>query len=558
MSDVTYCLDDSIKDRIILFVQPAIRDFVRESMYVRTVDGFLVLLGTLVFRLEETALILGLNSNDVLMRVLACTEVSEALRPLAKYVDVVSNLVSTDPRHKGLRPYLPIICSYLSELTPVSREFDIIRPSMFELEGGRYTQQLEKPFTVFKPEPLRKEDRGALEPREPERAVREATYFKPEAHRRIYSVSTKRRKASRRKVIVFLALLMLVLIMLSYASRVEPVKTYVDTLVHFLVNAVGNFVRTPTELDIKMSVLEELNKIRAAHGLPPVQLLNLSVAQYRANDMVKNAYYGHCDLSGVPTMFYYTLLGGVYAMEENVGYVGKCRFPPLEPDYIDAREAMNYALKSLRDMVYNDELSNWGHRDSLLDPTNNYVDIGVAWGKGVFIIVIQMNKVWVSWLRSPSYVNNRFEACGRLLLNNSEITHVLIYKYMHMEKSSEECSLSLLCPLLSLVRSINDVQKTTSLCMTANSTCTSYSLGTPVAGVVPSPDMYYQGIETIIASRWVQLGDYFCIEFTWKPREKGIYTIVIYARNTLNLTHPYRPNRYKNHIPILQYTITSP
>ncbi|MEM4827214.1 MAG: CAP domain-containing protein [Desulfurococcaceae archaeon] len=556
MSDVTYCLDDSIKDRIILFVQPAIRDFVRESRYVRTVDSFLVLLGTLVSRLEEIALMLGLNSNDVLMRVLACTEVSEALRPLAKYVDVVSNLVSTDPRHKGLRPYLPLICSCLSELTPVSREFDIIRPSMFELEGERYTQQLKRPYTVFKPKPLREEDRVALAPRRPERVdreatfYREATYFKPEANRRIHNVTTKRRKASRRKVIVILALVILVLvmllIMLFYASHAEPIKTYVDV------------EKTPTELDIKMSVLEELNKIRAAHGLPPVQLLNLSIAQYRANDMVKNAYYGHCDLSGVPTTFYYTLLGGVYAMEENVGYVGKCRSPPLEPDYIDAREAMNYALKSLRDMVYNDVLSNWGHRDSLLDPTNNYVDIGVAWGKGVFIIVIQMNKVWVSWSRSPSYVNNRFEACGKLLLNNSEITHVLIYKYTHMEKSSEECTLSSLCPLLPLVRIINNVQNRMSLCMTANSTCTSYSLGTPVAGVVPSPNMYYQGIETIIASRWVQLGDYFCIEFTWMPREKGIYTIVIYARNTLNLTHPYRPNRYKNHIPILEYTITSP
>ncbi|MEM1645868.1 MAG: hypothetical protein QXL96_08390, partial [Ignisphaera sp.] len=91
-----------------------------------------------------------------------------------------------------------------------------------------------------------------------------------------------------------------------------------------------------------------------------------------------------------------------------------------------------------------------------------------------------------------------------------------------------------------------------------NSTCTSYSLRIPVAGVVPSPDMYYQGIETIIASRWVQQGDYFCIEFTWMPREKGIYTIVIFARNTLGLIHPYQPNRYKNYIPILEYTITSP
>ncbi|MEM3831565.1 MAG: CAP domain-containing protein [Sulfolobales archaeon] len=538
MNNVIHCLDDSINDVIIIFMQPAILNFVKESSYTRSVDGFLVKFGTLVSMLEDTASIFKVNANDLLTRVLACAEISEALRPLAKYADDVKRLVSIDPRHKKLYPYLPLIYSYLSRLPPTSIELDLIRPSMSELEKEKTTQSLTKPFIVSEQKPVREKEEKTLEPSEREIKV-EVSRSKPEVAQQGFGYLAKKRGVSRLKVAAFMSLIILA-ILISYASGIEPVKNCIDTAGRFLVSELSNVWRTPTLLDIKLNVLNELNKIRAAYNLPPVQLLNLSIAQYRADDMVRNAYYGHCDLNRVPTTYYYTLLGGAYAMEENIGYVGKCLFPPLRPADIYASDAMNYALDILNEMVYNDASSFWGHRDSLLDPTNNYVDIGVAWGKGIFIIVLQMNKVWVFWSDPPSYINNIFRACGRLLLNGSEITQVLIYKYV------ENGFLSWL------------TLNIRSLCTTANATCGSYSLGNPVAVVVPSPNKYYPGIETIVASKWVQQGDNFCIEFTWMPKEKGIYTIAIFAKNTIGISHPYDKDRFKDYVPILEYTVNIP
>ncbi|MEM1831470.1 MAG: hypothetical protein QXK88_11870 [Desulfurococcaceae archaeon] len=77
----------------------------------------------------------------------------------------------------------------------------------------------------------------------------------------------------------------------------------------------------------------------------------------------------------------------------------------------------------------------------------------------------------------------------------------------------------------------------------------------PVAAVIPPwSNFYYLDVETIRASTWDVTGSKFCIEFAWKARQDGLYTITIYARNTLRMSHPYSPQRYGSTIPILEYS----
>ncbi len=273
-------------------------------------------------------------------------------------------------------------------------------------------------------------------------------------------------------------------------------------------------------------VLEKINKERVAHGLPPVYPVNSTIAQYRAEDMVNDSYYGHCDLEGYPPNYWYTILGGVYVMEENIG---------IQINGEDEKEFINNIIDK---MIYDDASSNWGHRNSLLDPTNNYADIGFAKKGNIMILVIHMQKIWVNWTQPPIYDpdTGKFSASGYINLNSSTLTSILIYK---QEKDDK-------------------IYHYGEICSRITCTCPTYSTGIPIAGVVPSEYYYYKDIETIIADLWDSQGQYFTIEFTWKPQEPGIYTIIILAKNTLNITHPYDPGRYADNIPILEYTITLP
>ncbi|MEM1555543.1 MAG: hypothetical protein QXM54_03330 [Desulfurococcaceae archaeon] len=191
MSDVIYCLNDSIKDKTILFIQPIIRSFVSESKYTSSVDGFLVLLGTLVSRLEEAAPLLKLSDKEVLMRTLSCNEVAEALRPLVKYVDIVNRMVSTDPRHRGLRPYLSLITSYLSGLNPVDMELDITRPPLRELERMGTTRESAEPSIVYEFKPLGKKDKEVPASIKSEKKVKEAGKERPGEVKVVYRGAEK-------------------------------------------------------------------------------------------------------------------------------------------------------------------------------------------------------------------------------------------------------------------------------------------------------------------------------------------------------------------------------
>ncbi len=135
LEEFKYCLDEGTDSDLISF-RDVLRRFVAGAQTIRSVDGFLVQLGVLVFEVEE---LLGKDAErvgSVVKKLLACREVVEALRPLTRYTKEVKHLVTTDPRHRSLRPYLEDLLKLLESIPPSVevKHLEIRRPSLPELE----------------------------------------------------------------------------------------------------------------------------------------------------------------------------------------------------------------------------------------------------------------------------------------------------------------------------------------------------------------------------------------------------------------------------------------
>jgi len=167
---------------------------------------------------------------------------------------------------------------------------------------------------------------------------------------------------------------------------------------------------TPQTLEIenstsKLQAVEYLNRIRSEEGIPPVQLIDLSVARYRAEYLARTNLFSHYDSEGRHPVYWYTRLdGGLYGVEENLMMIAYGKI---------AKVNYTYAIYNL---VFNDILSMWGHRDSLLDPCNNYVAMATSyfWNitYGARYYVVYMVAKWVEWVFPPRYEGGRFTAEG--------------------------------------------------------------------------------------------------------------------------------------------------
>ena len=162
----------------------------------------------------------------------------------------------------------------------------------------------------------------------------------------------------------------------------------------------------------KLQAVEYLNRIRGEEGIPPVQLINLSVAKFRAEYLAHTNLFSHYDAEGRHPGYWYTQLdGGPYGVEENLMMIHMIigRHPTVDI----AKVNYTYAIYNL---VFNDALSMGGHRDSLLDPCNNYVAMATSyfWNStySARYYVVYMVAKWVDWVSPPRYEGGRFTAEG--------------------------------------------------------------------------------------------------------------------------------------------------
>lgn len=331
---------------------------------------------------------------------------------------------------------------------------------------------------------------------------------------------------------LFLAAVLLAVILWGFASLVSPSPQNGSSSVSSTVpGQSSSATTTPLRGDgvwvcngsVVWAAVERINELREEFGVPPVHYMNTTVALYKVRDMVERDYFGHCDPDGVPYFLGYTLHGGVYDAEENLGVFysmeGELRGTPL-----------NYTLRLIDGMVYNDSESNWGHRDSLLDPTNNYVDVACAYNGKRFYLAIYMLKVWVDWIDPPAYndTSGLFHAAGRITLVNSSLEYVGVYvwKAPHVISWPRRAGLTF--------------------------TCHSISISDFYAYVLP---YRVEGARVIEPETYVVDDGFFNVTFH-VPRFNDSYTIIVlWADNTLPVKHPFDKERYDKMVTVLTYTI---
>ena len=144
---------------------------------------------------------------------------------------------------------------------------------------------------------------------------------------------------------------------------------------------------TPTatrheQLDIlRLYAVELINADRAKHGVPPVRLGTNNAAQVHAKDSLAHSYYGHWTLQGLKPYMLYRQEGGIGVVAENAAWSGyrdsaRCRQYPALCARVDPRESI---WKHQWAMMYDDAHADWGHRDAILSPNFDTVNIGLAW-----------------------------------------------------------------------------------------------------------------------------------------------------------------------------------
>jgi uncharacterized protein YkwD len=308
------------------------------------------------------------------------------------------------------------------------------------------------------------------------------------------------------------------------------------TVVLTLKDSSGNSVTKKWSFSVNFDVqnavlgaLNEINTAREALGIANVSLVEPIASTFRGEDMLNNLYFGHYDLNGYQPEYYYTKLGGLYTMEENIAY-----------DYLPSGTEGNLTgivVNFVHSMIYDDVFSLFDHRDSILDPTNNYVDIAIVNDSNRVFIVVHMIKDWIDWQSPPTFVNGTFSCAGMLKLSGSSLENIDIYYSDPSAHDSYQFN-----PQLNI-----------------STGETSYNIGDPVAGVQPDPQQTYINIVTIRPQTWISNGQYFDVSFPFSATNgTGIYTITIWVNNTLPTKSPYDVSRYEYSLPALEYTVELP
>ncbi|EZQ12058.1 hypothetical protein CM19_00265 [Candidatus Acidianus copahuensis] len=263
------------------------------------------------------------------------------------------------------------------------------------------------------------------------------------------------------------------------------------------------------------NLIEYLNRIRLENGIPHVSYENSGVSSFRVNYMLREQIFSHYDKNGIHPCYYFTKVGNYYGSEEAIGYAEYS-----QPWLREGVTVINTSKKIMYNMVYNDEESDWGHRDTLLNPCFNYVDISVAWNSRHIYLNITMIAKWIHWDVYPSIDKGKFYMRGKLLEMRPK--SILIFR---------------------------DIPNP---CYTSRKY---YDLGKLIAGILPKGFMY-KDIYTITAKKY-RVDEELEIEFSLPTQENGILTVVLIAEDPRGIKWEPKSGKSINQCPILTYAFKS-
>ena len=152
-------------------------------------------------------------------------------------------------------------------------------------------------------------------------------------------------------------------------------------------------------------------------------------AQLHAEDALRHSYVGHWTVDGLKPYMLYRLHGGVGVVAENAAgtvsakELARCKDPLVYCVPSDPREAIR---DSQWDMVYDDAHADWGHRETILNPDYDTVNIGIAHNEFGTTFFQHFEYVGVEYLEEPSIRNGslRFRAKP---LGDQRIARISVY-----------------------------------------------------------------------------------------------------------------------------------
>ena len=207
---------------------------------------------------------------------------------------------------------------------------------------------------------------------------------------------------------------------------------------------------TPIPLDeLRAYALELINVDRSKHGVPPVSLGNNKSAQIHAEDSLQHGYLGHWTIDGSKPYMLYQAQDGVGVVAENAATpftaesIARCKEPLVfctPPSPTEAIAELQWA------MMYDDAESDWGHRDTIINPNYDTVNIGIAHNTSGIAFYQHFEYVGVEYTDPPAIEDGILSFRVRPLYGHRIVQGSVYYDPLPEPRTAEEIeSLSSYC-----------------------------------------------------------------------------------------------------------------
>lgn len=290
----------------------------------------------------------------------------------------------------------------------------------------------------------------------------------------------------------------------SVDESLETIKSQFNETKNLIQETIDKITPDPlTQEAIIQYALDDINRERTKHGLENVTLSPITSGQQHADNLLQLGRLSHWDRDGMKPHMRYTLLGGKGSVAENVAWMTSTGY--VEP--LDTIKQLNWK------MIYDDEDSNWGHRDNLLDSNHNRVSIGVAYDYNNVFLVQDFEDYY---FESAEVINDGsiYEMQYTATVNWSPSQIAIYYDPLPSSLTAEQLS-----------KPPYDH---------------GYDVGELVGGILPDNSEFVTGI-TIKAKTWRIVGNDFYVKFDMKEafdgHGSGVYTFLIWGSDLYYTTY---------------------
>ena len=275
----------------------------------------------------------------------------------------------------------------------------------------------------------------------------------------------------------------------------------------------------PTLESLRQFALQLINIDRQDHGVTAVQLGSNGAAQLHAEDALAHGYLvGHWTSEGLKPYMIYRLTGGVGVVAENAAASGPEASRCSELRTVCGPVDHAAVIRELEwGMMYDDAHADWGHRDTIVDPNYDTVNIGIGFDDHRLTLYQHFEYNGVVYHPAPSLDDGVLRLTARPR-SGHEIRHVAVY----YDPSPRP-------------RSNSEIEELTAYCTGGGFTDQCHGVR-PVARVLrpPSGNQYYVhlGREDVVAEVWEGgTGGSVRIEADLGrlTQRGGVYTVVLVA-----------------------------